>query len=598
MAAGSTMVEYNGVTFWNCLTKQFRQEIVLDDSGTDPLYSKFTIRVAGYVHGDAVSTTVVGPVFVNAGLSHTAIRRLLGEVRGAFRMTVGATNSTGVGGTVILEALPAGVVPPKLADLDNGPRCKSFEIMNIAGNHVFRVEAEFEIARLECGTAAGADSNVLSNRWSCADSINENFYTTRTYTGRLRLATGHGTSPQAFRGIVVPPIQPGLRRKQMEFSATADGLSLDYTIVDEEVAFAAPEPATDWNYMYSETTGDGMIATGEAAVTLRGDRDCNKKVLIRLAAAFLEAKLVRQPAVGAMAQQTFEYLTISEETGSGQDNLIRASGKVLHATNAPGEIDAVQLEQMVTVSRLGRPVAPADWGAAVILYDANISRGGDALAPPPIEGPVPLVGAFIAYLQSPCSDLHGIAGQLIPTARHPVSGPSIDVRVRESIDEPDESADYLSESHRTAIYTYWQSQSTYEEDQHKVQLPVAASNGSTGSSDDADQPTSVVVSLGNPTVRRIIRIKGERVGAFPELPAAVDYQDGNVNAVLLSRVLLPSTPERTPDGQVLYRVEAEYVFALDRPLSALAQLRLGRNPWDNIGQHIVVQSRLSDNQEP
>ena len=61
-----TSLEYGGIEIVNCLTKQFDQDPVYDESGTDILYHKITITVIGYVHRvttaqEATTTTFVRP---------------------------------------------------------------------------------------------------------------------------------------------------------------------------------------------------------------------------------------------------------------------------------------------------------------------------------------------------------------------------------------------------------------------------------------------------------------------------------------------------------------------------------------------------------
>jgi len=55
-------------------------------------------------------------------------------------------------------------------------------------------------------------------------------------------------SAHAFRDIVLPPLQAGLRRNSMDFLVDEIGLNVEYTIIDKEVHYSPPKPATTWNF--------------------------------------------------------------------------------------------------------------------------------------------------------------------------------------------------------------------------------------------------------------------------------------------------------------------------------------------------------------
>lgn len=608
MAAGQTVVFYNGVTIRNCRTLQFEQTEQFDESDTDLIFYRFTVRVEGYIHGRApvsvIGTEPITGATGDAAQTQRGIRYLLMEPRGPFEMRTGMAIEGGslTGGTILLKASP---VPSNANsesfsgfDLNNGPRCLTHSIDHVVANELFRVSATFEVCVLECnaeGTSPNNTSGVLSNRWSCQDEIDQNFYTTRTYTGVLRTFSGR-INPHQFRHYVVPPLEPGLRRERMDFEATADGLSLRYTVVDKEVAFAAPAPATDWNYRYTEMTGDGMNQYGEVQITLEGDRNCNKKDLIALAAAFIESKLVALAGnVNANPQQFFEYLSFTDEGGSTQYNRITASARVRRA-NKKGVVQDIN----IATARLGAAITPANFAGAVIqaaaVYDANRSRGGRQGESPEVEGPVGMAGLFLCYLQSPCGNAHKIA-EAGTSERSPRAGTGgeIQVSARISSSISDAPPEYLSSSHNQAIYTYWQLESMHDFNAGTVGLPVAG--GAEQSSELSSNRDSVsVVSIHRKVCYRTVRVKGERIGAWPRLPDPEDYTDSNgIKASLLSHKVMPATTERTPDGQRLFRASAEFTFALSRAPTPQEELRVGENPWDVLGTQSTA-ALFSDSQ--
>ena len=107
-------------------------------------------------------------------------------------------------------------------DVNDGPRCTQFDVVHVSSNNIFRVEASFVIHLVQFNDNGAALENVtgvLAHRWACTDTLDHNLRLTRTYRGLLELATSN-FSPHWFRYLVVPPLQPGMRRDQMDFIAT------------------------------------------------------------------------------------------------------------------------------------------------------------------------------------------------------------------------------------------------------------------------------------------------------------------------------------------------------------------------------------------
>lgn len=580
MSSGQTVVRYNGVQIFHCHTREFRQEAISDEaSGNDLLYFKFTIRVVGYLHGRTDYTGInVLPNLGgnNAAGHHKTVRRQLTEPRGDFEMTMGA-DSDGEGGAVILEAKQSTRgAPVDKADLNSGPKGKVLAITHVVANELLRIEAEFEVCVLECESSLPA-SNVLSNKWSVTDDLDRNFMTTRVYSGRLRV-TSAVFSPNSFRDWVLPPLQPGMRREKMTFVVTEDSLNLMYTITDREVAFAPPAPATSWHMSHTTETGDGKVVFSTIAITLAGDRYANKRKLLQIAAAAIDAKLI----TGVEAnEELVEFVQFTDETGDDL-NRIHAVARVKHTVGqsvlkgSPLEHLGIPLDQ--------EPVFQNFDGT----YDSRFSRGLRAGEQEEVEGPIDLISAFTCYLQSSCDGVnHAISGaSLEDGAGTPSPGEKVEVTIYQVGELPGEPVTYISQAHRTAVYTFYQMESTYDINEHKLQLPIANDVSlSSGGSED----TSAIVTIAPPTARRMYRIKAERVGDWPTLPepvASISYGgggSGSVTATLLSKKIRPGVPERSPDGKLVYRADIEVVYALSRAPNNSEQLLVGTNPWEDFG---------------
>lgn len=604
MTAGYTQLTYNGISIEHCVTKRFAQEPVFDPSDTDLLYYKFMVRVQGFVHGHTdwqggVGITGASGLTQDAASYERSMRYRLAENRQEFEMRMGVSANSA--GTVILAAkpVPSGASSRIMAgfDLNNGPRCKVIEITHVTGNEIFKIEAEFEVCILECDAEGGVPNGtgVLSNRWSCIDEIDQNFFTTRTYEGLLRTFSNQ-INPNSFRAYVVPPLQPGLRRERMSFSVTEDGLNLRYSIIDREVAFSAPYPATNWVYRYTETLANEMVSNGELSITLEGDRNVDKKELVKIAAGMINARLlgfgrpVANAADDLQAQSFVEFLSFTDESGSSNVNRITANARVMR------KHEQVKREQFVG-ARMGRPIDADDFNNVVANYDANLSRDGRAGEIPEIEGPIEMAGAFAAYLQRPCSTKHrisetgftpgvtGISGD--EEAAQGGVGPTLSARVVSS--EQDLPAEYLSQSHVQAIYTFWKVNTNIRIASGKVALPIArSSRDSLRSSDDSNRDTVAVIGLHSPIATRVVRLSGERVGKFPQLPEARTFKDQNgITHHLMDTNVTPSTVTRTPDGKPYFRVDAEYHFTMSRPPKLNERVEIGENPWDVLGVQSV-----------
>lgn len=438
----TTSVTYNDITIYNTLTKRFDQEPVYDESHTDLLYYKFTIGIVGYVHGIGTGTNSDGnpvpwpatnsPFSWNliappsgtsfsgggASLQERAIRYALGTPRGPFTMF---TNSTidpisGVvrNGDPLLTCFPATAFGRQASfnasgvDLNNGPKPTALRVMSISGDAIFRVEFEIEICKMECDSEGNClnDSGVLSNRWTMTDDIDNNFYTTRTLQGVLKTITAR-LNPQSFRAFVVPPLGSGFRRSHMTFIASADGLSLNYTVVDTEIAFSAPPPATTWKLSHSEMTGSGIISNSEVFVMLGGPRGVNKKLLIAIACQIIEAKALRWNRIGPKGVNfIITNLTLTDVYGDSE-NYIEARASVTHIPLKIGAAADPKWELLVGAGKvLGAPLTSAQ----IDGYNNSRSINPDTLNPEGVPGgPISIVNAFSAFLQSPCSTIHGVA---------------------------------------------------------------------------------------------------------------------------------------------------------------------------------------------
>lgn len=622
MARGETQLEYNGILLRNVLTKTFRQEAVYDDSGTDLLYFRYTIAVRGYhssqsVYEDQRVGVKWDPDYIadpesgdpsnyqnpttagdgSAGTDYTKVRQKLLHPRGYFRFRTGVGTDPATGlptGTTLLECRPIGIRDsnPEGVDVNNGPKPRNVELSHIVGDEVLCIEFEIELCMVQCDSAGRVpdnDSGIVSNRWSMSDTVDRNFYTTRTITGQLVTINGN-LNPHAMRKWVVPRLQPGFRRESMSFVAAKDGLKLDYTIVDKEVAFAAPDPATDWNTQYRLTKSDAKLVDVEIGVYLEGPSDVNKRALTRIAIAVLEARVFdlrqrRPPGIRDPHSVFLRELDLLDEQ-NGDVNSIRLTAVAQH--NVPDENKLLGILD----ENFGTPIDPRELAAVTEsgTYDPTLSMGAKPNDPVHVHGPIPVTSAWHAYLQQPCDENHSTTDAEVTDGEHGDDDRkdyTLDAYVAD-VDLPDWD-DYTSEANKVGVYTHWKMLSTYHKNARRKALGIAgrASTYAPGS----DQPTMAVVSVGLPTWKRKVQIEAERVGGtspvFPEPKRTLQFGRGTQE--LLHFSVRPSTPRRSIDGQLIHTAIADYEYALTVSPGRYDRLPIGINPWEKeaVNKHLT-----------
>jgi len=102
-------------------------------------------------------------------------------------------------------------------------------------------------------------------------------------------------------------------------------------------------------------------------------------------------------------------------------------------------------------------------------------------------------------------------------------------------------------------------------------------------SETVPEKTVHIVQLAEDVVRRTVLYDAERLGAWPELPQPIDYPIDNgaqsAHAILKRYSVLPFPPTVSPTGEgLIYRVQAKYLWLLEKPLSNEKPWPLGHLP--------------------
>jgi len=558
----STTVVYNGVVLAGVQTLLFDQEIVYDESDTDMIYSRFIIRVETLVQQVGTNYTAspaehrAYPVGGNTPTAVSSMEKLheqLSHPRGVFTYSVG--------GNVLVQANDIALSP--FRDVNNGPSPKSVNITHVANSQLFRVEFEIEVCTVKCGEVDfGNDdgigvlphANVLNNRWSLRDTMDGNFYWTRSWEGELRVAH-RSVNPQAVRYLVVPPLVNGYKREAFSFTTPKNSLLLRYTITDKQRAAAPPPPATDWDATYIEAASlGGAKGHAEISVSMIGPPGNDvKRALLTRAVQVAEARLgdlkrvFRKNAEGV-------YLTSAAIIEHLAVNRVDVKMQVLHQRKDMAKYYGFLLGTIGTTLDKKQKDGP---GKPVPNYNPN-----KFLNPLLYDSTSPL-SVFANYVQSPCSPIHGIAG-IAPLVPEEVDKGEEDSKPEEPIYEtpselPDQGSDELVKDDDGNIYTYAAVDSTYVVETGRLQVPV----GDT----DANNPSAYHPRIHQPTAVRILDVEVERVGAAPQLPNPLDkVTDANgIDGYLIRYNMTQQAPDVGVDSKVLiFRATVRLEYGLER----------------------------------
>jgi hypothetical protein len=498
-------------------------------------------------------------------------------------------------------------------DVHGGPFPKEVNVTHVTNNHVWRVEFTVEFATAaQCHVnptyfaaeriygeslnpedpaeeqVAHALENVefestqrqlgiLGHRWSCTDRIDENGYTTRTYNGSLTLSNPNW-NPHDFRAITVPPVVPGMQRKSFDYVSSEDGLTIRYTVTDEEVTITAPWPARTIKIMHNEADYDGGATVKfTVRVALTTDRKTNLYQLMLLASAIIDQRLflgqVIDPNVRASVfVQRYEYTT---EQGSDQNHAVTL---ICSGERHPLQQENPIAERAIVMSRSlsWRPVRDAA-NVPLSNYNNVLSRGNRPGEQPDTEGGIPAISILHNLLTTPCTQEFGTPSSVPDSttvterirriddiesseSNYDTEGmyqaypDAITVEINDNLANSDISTTY-SNQHKTFMYSHYNITSSYGNKALKVPLPVAKTYGYTLQS-------NVVVGIGPSQPTRIIRIEAERAGAPPRLPNPIEsfeetgnYVPGGDTPTVTNTLINVTTKHLNPapvaDGQTL-----------------------------------------------
>lgn len=304
---------YNGINLPYPYHTSFSQEVIYEDvtgegggGDTDKAYSKFDITVAA-----VLNTNYLGYIGIDGQTNPAAlmdrVRIALQQPRRLLSVTVGGTN-------LIPSPIAGGTV-----DAKNGPHpqyCNITQLTNQTFLVQYRIIAHYWENPIIKGNSVvnQPGGTVLYNRWQETVDMDELMMSTLTRKGKFVIRSDNiqGQIADIVRvQTAVTGVHRGFVRKSSSYTISPDGLSVSYTIIDQEVYKMPPDfsqikgiNAGQYDHafkakgMYTESTmpgKSGVLGTfrvGAVDLTLWGSKKTSQYKLIQAALAIGNSKLL------------------------------------------------------------------------------------------------------------------------------------------------------------------------------------------------------------------------------------------------------------------------------------------------------------------
>lgn len=422
-------------------------------------------------------------------------------------------------------------------DVRNGPFCRGVAIVQIGGSETFIINATYETWVLECPDSQGPQ--YLSYRYESSTSINEDFYSTTTHRGKVITRADMLVNPDTLRTVCTPALVPGFRRKKAEYILASDGLSLSFTIEDEEVFLTPPAPATWADGYHRESSPNGAFRLAETMVRLRGSKTTDKGALLQTAILVALTKL---------RGQNGQLLTRANKTGT-----VRLTHSTVQESLYRNAVEVVLRGQIIADPPNVQDLA-MDLKRFVVAPDGSDPTKGEDKAPNPgTRGTAGLI-SVAAALGDPClvvaSDPPKVAGQSELTSLYAGIPPA--TVYLSSVPTTGQSM-LRSTGVQGGVYEGYDVRERHVVESNRFQLPVAGQNAK-----------PVTVQVAPATVKRYVQFNAERAADKPKLPHP-DLNDGG-NTSLLRAELSPEQVDLGGDGETpSWRIGGRYEYAVTDP---------------------------------
>ena len=280
-----SVVTYNNLQLPFALITDFRKTSVMDESGTDRVYTQVDMTVQAVIANPYRDILYLGApdAIDNANLINNLENYFL-EPRKQLSVTFNGTdlipyNIQGVSSEV---------------DAKNGPVPQDFRLYNLNNNTwflVWRVQAHYWG---NFKTAGGGDvtnqagNATINNRWSETQIIDDRNFSKVVRQGKCIIRSDNidGKIVDEVRtDMAVVSVIPGFLRESAEYTTTPDGLALQYTLTDKEQWRMPPSPAFKADGWYQEEVQKASegVRHGTCYVRLEGDKNTSQVEIARTA---------------------------------------------------------------------------------------------------------------------------------------------------------------------------------------------------------------------------------------------------------------------------------------------------------------------------
>lgn len=568
-----TDVIYNGVRISNCITRQFRQLVRYDESGTDLLGTEIHLVVEGYIHGQhSLSFHGIGRgTYRNVADEFAAVSMALSQPRKELRVYW----RTEAGMVLVMHAVPGTSENTATnTDVDHGPKPTELEVVRVTPRAVLvRWGVKTTVSFCADSQQVRGPAKIIYNKWQVEETLNADWYTSRRITGRIRFSEGL-TAKHALRGAITPILEQGFRREMMQYSVSESGLEASYIIEDRQVHYSAPPPATDMRVTHTDSSNDGVTWLSNVTIELTGSPAASRQALLQRLVEIMDQ---RTRILSGTDQQRknlkIEHVAITEEFG--ESNRVRGDLTVKYFYEKTSDVTYTLRDRQI-----GQPLE-------LRSYNRTQSQT------PPLFGEQPhgrqrdpsTLFLLECYVQDPCSTAKTIGrNQPSRSQLYQPQQDSTSPYVEETPRSPSQSRPQLTynQSHEQAMYTLATVRVTFDADFGRPVVPLGIDRVNIDANPDA-LVAKLVPTLHVPVYRRMVDLLLERVGALPELPRldqAIVERDGAF--FIRNRWKVIAEPPRPdPSGsQLVMRVR---VLIWETLLGTnLQQLWIGTNPIVNV----------------
>lgn len=274
---------YNGIELDYIHSSRADQEVVYSEDGVEYLYTKVRLTVQAIINTNLEPANPLG--IERPGSTMNRIRQTLLLPRQNLIFATG----TGTGDILYniygsaFTGSPAGMQ----ADAAIGPHPIHCNITAIKGTEAYMVDYAIEFYLIDCAPGP----LLISHRWQESVSIDINGMSVITRNGKAVVRADVGALADTVRQQIVPPLYAGFNRTKQNFAIASDGLSLMYTIEDEEQFIMPPPFASKAEGSYILMSPMAGVQTAEVRVHLEGSKLYNTSSLLGKAITICIRKL-------------------------------------------------------------------------------------------------------------------------------------------------------------------------------------------------------------------------------------------------------------------------------------------------------------------